>query len=139
MNKRCIMRIEVFPQVMEILANATEQVGSTQVSVISRLLEWFVKQSDVTQAAILGLYPTDIQNELPRMIFEQMRAERPRVRNQRERQLIDVRRANRFDLAPINRPITATIKAVGNAAGEDKEFIRPSARLPRQTGRCRVE
>jgi len=85
MNKRCIMRIEVLPHVMETLANATEQVGSTQVSVISRLLEWFVKQSDVTQAAILGLYPTDIQNELPRMIFEQMRAERPRVRNQRQR------------------------------------------------------
>ena len=71
------MRIEVLPKVLETLANATEQVGSTQVSVISRLLEWFVKQSDVTQAAILGLYPTDIQNELPRMIFEQMRAERP--------------------------------------------------------------
>jgi hypothetical protein len=85
MNKRCIMRIEVLPHVMETLADATEQVGSTQVSVISRLLEWFVKQSDVTQAAILGLYPTDIQNEVPRMIFQQMCAESPRVRNQRQR------------------------------------------------------
>jgi hypothetical protein len=81
MNKRCIMRIEVLPEVMEILADATEQVGSTQVSVISRLLEWFVKQSDVTQAAILGLYPADIHNELPRMIFEQMRTEKRCLRN----------------------------------------------------------
>ena len=66
------MRIEVLPEVMEILADATEQVGSTQVSVISRLLEWFVKQSDVTQAAILGLYPADIHNELPRMILNRV-------------------------------------------------------------------
>jgi hypothetical protein len=85
MNKRCIMRIEVLPEVLETLADTTEQVGSTQVSVISRLLEWFVQQSDVTQAAILGLYPTDIQNELPRMIFEQMRAERPRLENLRQK------------------------------------------------------
>jgi hypothetical protein len=84
------MRIEVLPEVLEKLADATEQVGSTQVSVISRLLEWLVKQSDVTQAAILGLYPSDIRNELPKIIFEQMRAEKSRLRNLRERQLIDV-------------------------------------------------
>jgi hypothetical protein len=46
MSKRCIMRIKVLPEVLETLTDATEQVGSTQVSVISRLLEWFVKQSE---------------------------------------------------------------------------------------------
>jgi hypothetical protein len=80
MNKRCIMRIEVFPSVLESLAYVTDRVGSTQVSVVSRLLEWFVEQPDVTQAAILGLYPGDIRKELPKMIVKQMRAEQVRTR-----------------------------------------------------------
>ena len=84
------MRIELLPEVLETLADATERVGSTQVSVVSRLLEWFVKQSDVTQAGILGLYPSDIRNDLPKMIFEQMRADKSRLRNLRQRQPIDV-------------------------------------------------
>jgi hypothetical protein len=69
------MRIEVFPGVPGSLADVTERVGSTQVSVVSRLLEWFASQPDVTQAAILGLYPGDIQKELPKMIFERLHAE----------------------------------------------------------------
>jgi hypothetical protein len=72
------MRTEVFPGVPETLADVTERVGSTQVSVVSRLLEWFVNQPDVTQAAILGLYPGDIQKELPKMIIERLRAENPK-------------------------------------------------------------
>jgi hypothetical protein len=40
------------------------------------LLEWFAEQPDVTQAAILGLYPQDIKKELPRMILERMRADK---------------------------------------------------------------
>ena len=68
------MRIEVLPGVPELLAELTDQVGSTQVSVVSRLLQWFAEQPDVTQAAILGLYPGDMRTELPRMILERMRA-----------------------------------------------------------------
>jgi hypothetical protein len=82
MSKRCIMRIEVFPRVPGSLADVTDRVGSTQVAVVSRLLEWFVSQPDVTQTAILGLYPRDIQKELPKMIIERMRAEKPKVGNQ---------------------------------------------------------
>ena len=74
------MRIEVFPGVPESLADVTDRAGSTQVSVVSRLLEWFIEQPDVTQAAILGLYPGDIRKELPRMIVERMRAEQARTR-----------------------------------------------------------
>jgi len=76
------MRIEVFPGVPDALADVTDRVGSTQVSVVSRLLEWFVNQPDVTQAAILGLYPGDIQKELPKMIIERLRAENPDGGNQ---------------------------------------------------------
>jgi hypothetical protein len=76
------MRIEVFPGVPDALADVTDRVGSTQVSVVSRLLEWFVNQPDVTQAAILGLYPGDIQKELPKMIIELLRAENPDGGNQ---------------------------------------------------------
>lgn len=71
-SSRVIMRIEVSPGVQEALADMTQQVGSTQVSVASRLLEWFVEQPEVIQAVILGLYPADIRKELPRLILERV-------------------------------------------------------------------
>lgn len=70
------MRIEVFPGVPGSLADVTDRVGSTQVSVVSRLIEWLVDETDVTQAAILGLYPSDIRKELPKVIFERMLGEK---------------------------------------------------------------
>jgi hypothetical protein len=76
------MRIEVLPDVPESLAGVTERVGSTQVSVVSRLIEWFVNQPDVTQAGILGLFPGNIQKELSKMVIERMRAEAPKGENQ---------------------------------------------------------
>jgi hypothetical protein len=75
------MRIEVFPRVPGSLADVTDRVGSTQVTVVSRLLEWLVSEPDVTQAAILGLYPGDIRKELPKMIIKRMRAEKTKVPN----------------------------------------------------------
>jgi hypothetical protein len=81
MNRRFIMQIDVFSGVPGSLASVTDRVGSTQVSVISRLLEWFVNQSDVTQAAILGLYPGDIRKELPKVIIDRMRVEKLKPSN----------------------------------------------------------
>jgi hypothetical protein len=54
MNKRCIMRIEVLPGVPGSLSEVTDLFGSTQVFIVSRLLEWFAVQPDVTQAQFLA-------------------------------------------------------------------------------------
>jgi len=75
------MRIEVSPGVPEALAVVTVLFGSTNVSVVSRLLEWFSTQPDVFQAAILGLYPQDIKDELPRMVLERLRDEKPKSKS----------------------------------------------------------
>jgi len=42
----------------------------------SRIIEWFTTQSDVVQAAILGLYPKDIRSQLAEMILRQMASEK---------------------------------------------------------------
>jgi hypothetical protein len=44
----------------------------TQVAVASRLMEWFAKQSDAVQAAILGQYPAEIEPDVARIILERM-------------------------------------------------------------------
>jgi len=74
------MRIEVLPGLPEALSNTTDRFGSTQVSVVSRLIEWFTEQSDVIQAGVLGLHPEDVKNELPKMIFDRIRAQRSRLK-----------------------------------------------------------
>jgi hypothetical protein len=70
------MRIEVLRHVPESLARVTDRVGSTQVSVASRLLEWFSDQPDVVQAAILGLHSDDVLKDLPKKIIEGLRDEK---------------------------------------------------------------
>jgi hypothetical protein len=82
MAKRCIMRVEVSPGVPESLDQATARFGSTHVSVVSRLMEWFVEQPDLVQAAILRLYPLNIKKELPRMVIEEMRVKNHPPRSQ---------------------------------------------------------
>lgn len=69
------MRIEVLPGVPKSLGDVTDRVGSTQVSVVSRLLKWFATQPDVTQATVLGLCAGDTKKELPKMIIKGMTAE----------------------------------------------------------------
>jgi hypothetical protein len=56
-DRRVIMRIELLPGVSEALAEVTERIGSTQVSVSSRIIDWVTSQPDVTQSVILGNWP----------------------------------------------------------------------------------
>jgi hypothetical protein len=44
----------------------------TQIAATSRIIEWFTTQSDVVQAAILGLYPQDIRAEVAKMILKRL-------------------------------------------------------------------
>jgi hypothetical protein len=43
---------------------------------MSRMVEWFSEQGEVVQAAIMGLYPTDIRADIARLILEKMASEK---------------------------------------------------------------
>jgi hypothetical protein len=75
-SRRVIMRIELLPEAKEELAIFSDRTGLTQVAITSRLVEWFCSENDVVQAAVLGLYPADVRNELPAMILKGMAATR---------------------------------------------------------------
>jgi len=74
--RRVIMRIELFPQAKDHLTNLCDRLGMTQVATTSRLVEWFCQQTDVVQAAVLGLYPEDIRAEVATMILKRMASEK---------------------------------------------------------------
>lgn len=72
MARRIILRIEITPDAKENLTGFCSKVGMTQVAAMSRLVEWFAEQSDVVQAAILGLYPADIRADVAKLILKRM-------------------------------------------------------------------
>lgn len=75
-QRRVIMRIELYPSAKEGLTDLCDRLGMTQVAATSRIIEWFTTQTDVVQAAILGLYPKDIRSELAELILKKMASEK---------------------------------------------------------------
>ncbi len=71
-NHRVIMRIELYPEAKQGLTDLCDRLGMTQVAATSRVIEWFTDQTDVVQAAILGLYPKDIRAEVAEMILKRI-------------------------------------------------------------------
>jgi hypothetical protein len=71
-SRRVIMRIELLPEAKDGLTGLCDRLGMTQIAATSRIIEWFTTQSDVVQAAILGLYPQDIRAEVAEMIMKRM-------------------------------------------------------------------
>jgi len=71
-SRRVIMRIELYPEAKKGLADLCDRLGMTQIAATSRVIEWFTTQSDVVQAAILGLYPHDIRAEVAEIILKRM-------------------------------------------------------------------
>jgi hypothetical protein len=58
------------------LAEISKRTGMTQVSVSSRLFEWFSKQSELLQAAVLGQYPKEIEADVAEMILKRVASEK---------------------------------------------------------------
>jgi hypothetical protein len=58
------VRIELIPDAKDKLMAACDEMGVTQVAAVSRLVEWFADQTDLVQAAVLGLYPRDIRADV---------------------------------------------------------------------------
>jgi hypothetical protein len=75
-HRRVIMRIELYPEAKDGLTGLCDRLGMTQVAATSRIIEWFTDQTDVVQAAILGLYPKDIRAEVAEMILKRMASDK---------------------------------------------------------------
>ena len=57
MAKRIIMRVELNATAKRKFEETPDAWGMTQIAVTSKLVEWFLAQSEEVQASILGLYP----------------------------------------------------------------------------------
>jgi hypothetical protein len=72
MPRRFIIRIELTQSAKGKLAEISDYNGMTQVSVASRLMEWFAAQPELIQAAVLGRYPKEIQVDIAKLILQRM-------------------------------------------------------------------
>lgn len=71
-QSRIVLRVEVRPSCKPELERLNEMLGMKQVAIMSRLVEWFVEQPELIQAAILGRYPKEIEAELAAMLLRRM-------------------------------------------------------------------
>ena len=72
MKKRAVFRIQLTPEAKKRLLDMSDKLGVTQIAVTSRLTEWFATQPEAVQAAILGLYPDALKQDIATMILERM-------------------------------------------------------------------
>jgi hypothetical protein len=72
MASRIVVRLELTKEAKTRLAEISKRTGMTQVSVSSRLFEWFSKQTELLQAAVLGQYPKEIESEVAEMILKRV-------------------------------------------------------------------
>jgi hypothetical protein len=70
--KRVIMRIDVSPGVSEALEAVVARVGSANISVQSRVIDWLCAQDERVQATVLGLYPGTKQPHVAKMALRRM-------------------------------------------------------------------
>ena len=66
---RAIMRIDLTPATKELFLNVADRQGMTQLAVTSRLVEWFVKQPDTVQYAILQSMFSDNEAAISKLVM----------------------------------------------------------------------
>ncbi|HEY0009155.1 MAG TPA: hypothetical protein VGB55_10565 [Tepidisphaeraceae bacterium] len=67
---RDVYRIQLTPEAKEQLEKISDQLGTTQLSLTSKIVEWFAHQPQSIQAVILGLYPEVIRKEVAHLLLE---------------------------------------------------------------------
>jgi len=75
-QSRIIVRIEVDPKAWEHVQLLTHRRGMTQLSVVSRMMDWFGRQPQMIQSGIMGHYPHALQQEIESMIIKEMKSGR---------------------------------------------------------------
>ncbi|HEY1685489.1 MAG TPA: hypothetical protein VGG19_12055 [Tepidisphaeraceae bacterium] len=72
MAKKIVARLELSKEAKDQLMTTSGRSGMTQVSVASRLFEWFSHQSELIHGAVLGQYPKDILPEVAQLILKRL-------------------------------------------------------------------
>ena len=72
MAPRIILRIELTPAAKEQLERTSETLGTTQVAMLSRVVEWYANQPEVIQRIIVGHMPAEIQRDVARFVLQNL-------------------------------------------------------------------
>jgi len=76
---RVVMRIEVSPQAKAALEDYCTRGDKIQSRAVSRLLEWFAKQPDIIQAAIMNDFPEAILADVNKALLKHILNKQPKV------------------------------------------------------------
>ena len=74
-KKSVVFRIQLTPEAKKSLSGISDQLGITQLSLASRITEWFANQPDTVQGAVLGLYPELIRADVAELILAKLAEE----------------------------------------------------------------
>jgi len=66
MPSRIIVRTELSPSAKQHIERLCDEFGMTQLSLTSRVIEWFAKQDQITQRNIAGHIPPELQKQITR-------------------------------------------------------------------------
>ena len=75
MATRFVIRVELSPPAKRMLTTVSDRNGMTQVAVMSRIVKWFHAQPDAIQAAVLGRYPKEFEQDIAKLILRRMAGE----------------------------------------------------------------
>lgn len=71
-TKTVTYRVQLTVPAKENLVAMCDKLDLTQLDSMSRLVEWFAEQPATIQAAVLGLYPMSVREDIARMILQQL-------------------------------------------------------------------
>lgn len=71
-QKRVIIRAELTPSAKTTLQKVCDERGMTQVSVMSRLVQWFAHQDQLVQVSVLGLVSEETTRKLGKELIERL-------------------------------------------------------------------
>jgi hypothetical protein len=71
-DRRHIMRVELTGPAKDNVAKLSGDHGMTQVAMMSRVVEWFAKQDELIQSAVLGRFPSEVRPDVVRLVLKRM-------------------------------------------------------------------
>ncbi|MCC7204259.1 MAG: hypothetical protein IT441_04215 [Phycisphaeraceae bacterium] len=72
LTNRVTVRVQLESSCKKMLDELCDRRGMTQIAVMTRLVNWFVEQNELIQAAVLGQLSAQAQQELARRLLQQM-------------------------------------------------------------------
>jgi hypothetical protein len=118
--KRAVIRLEMELSVKQALDDLCERRGMTQISVMSRLVHWLVRQDEIVQASVMSLLSEDVVGELSHILLKRMATGAGRTGAGRTG-------AGRTGAGRANHPGGEAGQIRGRSAAEDATLASPPA------------